>query len=99
MAFRFRRSVRLFPGVRINLTKRGASSVSIGRRGAHVTFSDKGTRATIGVPGTGVSYSEFTPYSERPALQKQDSAGSTTRAVLALMALVAMFVALAILGV
>jgi hypothetical protein len=58
--FRFRRSIRLFPGVRINLGKRSAS-VSVGVRGAHVTFGGpQGTRTTVGLPGTGLSYTETT---------------------------------------
>lgn len=56
--FRFRKSISILPGVRINLGKRGVS-VSAGVRGAHVTFGGRGgTRATVGIPGTGVSYSE-----------------------------------------
>ena len=65
--FRFRRSVRILPGIRINLGKRSAS-VSVGVRGAHVTFGGpRGTRATVGLPGTGLSYtstSNFHPQSE-----------------------------------
>ena len=54
--FRFRRSVRILPGIRINLGKR-SGSVSVGVRGAHVTFGGpRGTRATVGLPGTGLSY-------------------------------------------
>ena len=54
--FRFRRSVRILPGIRINLGKRSAS-VSVGVRGAHVTFGGpRGTRTTVGLPGTGLSY-------------------------------------------
>jgi Protein of unknown function (DUF4236) len=55
MGFRFRRSIRIAPGVRINIGKTGAS-VSAGVRGARVTFGRTGTRTTVGVPGTGVSY-------------------------------------------
>lgn len=55
MSFRFRRSVRIAPGVRINFGKAGAS-VSAGVRGARVTFGRGGGRATVGIPGTGVSY-------------------------------------------
>jgi hypothetical protein len=58
MGFRFRRSVRLFPSVRINLGKRSAS-VSVGVRGAHVTLRPgHKARTTVGVPGTGLSYIE-----------------------------------------
>lgn len=41
MAFRFRRTVSIFPGVRINLGKRGVS-VSAGVRGANVTLGRNG---------------------------------------------------------
>src|ERR1017187_1118579 len=57
MGFRFRRSFKLLPGVRVNLGKRGAS-VTAGIRGAHITHGVSGTRATVGLPGTGMSYSQ-----------------------------------------
>lgn len=56
MAFRFRRSMKLAPGVRVNLNKSGPS-VRVGPQGAGVTVGTKGTRATAGIPGTGLSYS------------------------------------------
>lgn len=62
MGFRFRRSIGVLPGIRVNLGKRGAS-VSVGRRGAHVTFGPTGTRTTVGLPGTGLSYTHL----EKPA--------------------------------
>lgn len=55
--FRFRRSVKLFPGVRLNLSRSGVST-SIGRPGAWFTIGPRGTRTTIGIPGTGLSYTE-----------------------------------------
>ena len=36
IGFRFRKSTKLAPGVRINLTKKGVSSTSIGKHGATV---------------------------------------------------------------
>ena len=57
MGFRFRRSVRIMPGLRLNFGKRGVS-VSAGPRGAKVTVGPTGTRATVGIPGTGISYTE-----------------------------------------
>ena len=57
MGFRFRKSIKLFPGVRINLSKSGIST-SIGRPGATINISERGTRTTVGIPGTGLSYSE-----------------------------------------
>jgi hypothetical protein len=54
---RFRRSLRLLPGVRVNLSKSGVST-SIGRRGLWFTVGPLGTRETVGIPGTGISYTE-----------------------------------------
>ncbi len=56
MGFRFRRSIRLGKGLRINLSKSGAS-LSVGRRGATMNLSPKGNKITVGLPGTGLSYS------------------------------------------
>ena len=55
MGFRFRRTVRLLPGLRLNVSKSGVSA-SVGTRGAWLTFGRNGTRATVGLPGTGISY-------------------------------------------
>ena len=54
MGFRFHRSIRLIPGVRINLSRRGIST-TIGPRGASVNVGSRGTYANLGIPGTGVS--------------------------------------------
>jgi len=54
--FRFRRSIRILPGVRINIGKQ-STSVSVGVPGAHATLGGPtGTRTTVGLPGTGLSY-------------------------------------------
>ena len=58
MGLRFRRSVKIMPGVRVNLGKKGAS-VSVGRRGANVTMGKNGVRTTVGLPGTGLSYTKL----------------------------------------
>ena len=57
MAFRFRKSFNLFPGVRLNLTRSGVSA-NLGVRGANVSVGSKGTFINVGAPGTGVSYRE-----------------------------------------
>ena len=67
MGFRFRRTFRVLPGVRLNLSTRGVST-SFGVRGAHITVSDQGTRTTVGVPETGMSYTEFSK-ADRPPLE------------------------------
>lgn len=55
MGFRFRKSINLGKGVRVNLGKRGAS-LSVGGRGLTYNIGRKGGRASIGIPGTGISY-------------------------------------------
>ncbi len=55
MGFRFRRTIRIAPGIRVNLSRSGAST-SLGARGARVTVGHGRVRETVGVPGTGLSY-------------------------------------------
>lgn len=75
MGFRFRRSIGLIPGLRLNIGRRGVS-VSAGMRGAHVTIGKDGTRTTIGVPGTGMSY---TDYKRRHPAEAATDAPTTSR--------------------
>lgn len=55
MGLRFRRSIRLGRGVRLNLGRSGPS-LSIGGRGASVNIGPRGTFGNLGIPGSGVSY-------------------------------------------
>ena len=61
MPFRFRKRINLFPGLSLNLSAKGLSSVSFG--GAPFTVNvpvarDGDTRATASLPGTGIYYTE-----------------------------------------
>lgn len=56
MALRIRKSIKIAPGVKINLSKSGIST-SLGVKGATVNLSKRGTRVTTGIPGTGISSS------------------------------------------
>jgi hypothetical protein len=59
MGLRFQRRVKVFPGVRLNLSTSGVG-VSVGGRGAHVGITARGQRYTsIGVPGAGISWREY----------------------------------------
>ena len=55
MGFRFRKSVKIAPGIKLNLSKSGGS-LSLGDRGATVNISSRGVRTTYSIPGTGISY-------------------------------------------
>src|SRR5262245_15815427 len=54
MALRFRRRIRLLPGVNLNIGTRGLS-VSAGMPGASVTVGPRGVYGNVGLPGTGLS--------------------------------------------
>lgn len=76
MGFRFRKSIKLMPAIRLNIGKNGVSA-SVGIKGASVNVGKRGIRGTVGVPGTGISYTEnLTPkgHTQRgPASQAQSS--------------------------
>ena len=58
MGFRFRKSVKIAPGMRLNVGKKSAS-VSFGKKGARYTISSTGRRtSSIGIPGTGLYYTK-----------------------------------------
>lgn len=56
MGFRFRKMVRVAPGIRLNISKSGIST-SLGGRGASVNIGPRGVRQTVGIPGTGLAFS------------------------------------------
>lgn len=56
MGVRFRKSVKICKGVKVNFSKSGAS-LSLGGKGCGATIGTKGTRVRAGIPGTGISYS------------------------------------------
>lgn len=57
MGFKIRKSFKIAPGLRINLSKSGAS-VSVGKAGATVNVSKRGVKSTVGLPGTGLSHTQ-----------------------------------------
>lgn len=67
MGWRFRRSIRLMPGVRVNLGRMRAS-LSVGPRGLTYNVGSKGSRVTVGLPGTGISYTQSIPHQNPVAL-------------------------------
>lgn len=59
MGWRFWKTIKILPGVRLNISKRGIS----------VTFGKNGIRFSVGIPGTGISYTDkFAP----PFLNQHD---------------------------
>ncbi|RWD32154.1 MAG: DUF4236 domain-containing protein [Mesorhizobium sp.] len=56
MGFRYRKSLRLIPGVRLNVTGKGLSSASFGKPGSTLNMGRGGIQSTVGLPGSGMSY-------------------------------------------
>lgn len=55
MPLRFRRRIKIFPGVHLNISRSGIST-SLGVRGVSVTIGKRGKYLNTGIPGTGVSW-------------------------------------------
>ena len=77
MGFRLRRSARLGP-LRFNFSSGGLSSISVGGRGASFNIPVNrrgGPRTTVGVPGTGLSWSVEHGSAQRRAIPAGAAAG------------------------
>jgi len=78
MGLRFRKSVKICKGVKVNFSKSGAS-LSLGGRGHSVNLGGKGARITAGIPGTGLSYStKIGGHSKKHSTQKHVNRAKTT---------------------
>jgi hypothetical protein len=55
VGWRFQRRKKVFPGLTLNLGKRGPT-VSVGRRGARVSTGRTGLTAGVSLLGTGLAY-------------------------------------------
>jgi len=66
MGFRMRKSIRVVPGLRVNLTKTGIG-MSVGGRGMRYSVHSSGRHTgSVGLPGTGLSYVVSKGGSRRP---------------------------------
>ncbi|MCG3686962.1 DUF4236 domain-containing protein [Aliarcobacter butzleri] len=55
MAFRFRKSIKIIPGVRVNLSSKGAS-LNVGPRGSSFSIGKQGIYSNVSIPGMGISF-------------------------------------------
>ncbi len=58
MPIRFRRTLKIAPGVKINFSKSGMST-TVGPKGFHFTFNKRGVRRDVSIPGTGISEVDY----------------------------------------
>lgn len=79
MGLRFRKSIKIAPGVRANLGKKSVG-VSVGGKRGGVSYNSKtGARARASAPGTGLSYSTKISKSKQSAT-KNTAKGTTSSA-------------------
>ena len=73
MGFRFRKSIKIAPGIKLNLGKKSAG-LSIGNKyGGFSINSRSGLRSRVSVPGTGISYTQKIGGKKRAAHKKAPS--------------------------
>lgn len=54
MGIKFRKSIKIAPGIKLNLNKKSVG-LTVGTKGARVTLNSKGRMTTsVGIPGTGL---------------------------------------------
>lgn len=76
--YRFRRSIKILPGVRVNLNKK-STSITVGGKGFTRTVSSNGQISNnIGIPGTGISYREIEQPARKSTGPANDSAESNS---------------------
>jgi len=68
VGFRFRRRIKIFPGITLNLSKSGVST-SVGVPGARMTFGNDKTSTTVGLPGSGISYTQISKDAPAPSAE------------------------------
>lgn len=72
MGFRFRKSFKIAPGVRVNVGKKSIG-ISAGVKGARVSVNSSGRKTTtVGIPGTGLSYQKTEKIGGHSATDKHD---------------------------
>lgn len=78
MGFKFKKSFKIAPGVKVNFNKK-STGVTFGGKGFHYTVNSKGKRTTsVGIPGTGLSYSKTSGGSSK---KKKTYSNQTERSV------------------
>ncbi|MBQ6600607.1 MAG: DUF4236 domain-containing protein [Clostridia bacterium] len=70
MGFKFRKSFKIAPGVKINLNKK-STGITFGGKGVHYTVNSKGQKTkSVGIPGTGLYYTETSTGNKKEKSEK-----------------------------
>ncbi|MHC1722576.1 MAG: DUF4236 domain-containing protein [Aminipila sp.] len=71
MGIRFRKRVKIVPGLTLNINKKSVG-VTAGVRGAHASINTEGQRTTsMGIPGTGLSYVDVKRVNGQPRTENE----------------------------
>jgi hypothetical protein len=73
MPVRIRKTFKLFPGVKVNMSK-GGISFTVGTKGYHLNFSKRGVRQTVGLPGSGISETSYIVKNDAKSAPKTSAA-------------------------
>lgn len=88
MGLRFRKSIKIAPGVKLNLGSKSAG-ISIGTKGCRYSLNTSGRRTTtVGIPGTGLYYSHSSSGTKRSGSKKKSASRSYTSAAYAQRAVI-----------
>lgn len=78
MGLRFRKSVKIAPGVKLNFGKK-STGITFGGKGMKYTINSSGKETTtVGIPGTGISYSQSTTAKKKSRSKKKSTVNSAT---------------------
>lgn len=93
MGLRFHKSFQILPGVKLNINKKSVG-VTLGTKGAHYTINSKGKRtASVGIPGTGLSYSTSTSGKGKQKDSAKNKVNSLIRIGIAVIVIVCVVIA------
>lgn len=81
MGLRYRKQIKLMPGVKLNISKTGLST-SIGKPGRTLNVSKRGVKSTVGLPGTGLSYSQMLTKGRRRSRIRSNGSARQNRGTL-----------------
>ena len=78
MPIRFRKSFKVLPGVKVNMSK-GGISFTVGTKGYHLNFSKRGVHQTVGLPGSGLSETSYLVKNDPEPETKRDKSKKDRR--------------------
>ncbi len=70
MPLRFRRTIKIAPGVKLNLSKSGVST-TVGTKNLKFNFGKRGVKRTVSIPGTGIQEVDYIDKKHKTESEKE----------------------------